>query len=122
MATVERLPLSCHQTIKREVDSPTLISGWLRSAAVFVSSPITFMKKTVTQITGQDKHKFRIYVHSIDYLIADILATDEEEAWTIARDLDGGLFRLESSRFGSGEWEIQDVRPLDDDSDFQPVN
>jgi hypothetical protein len=67
------------------------------------------------------KHKFRIFVRASDYLTADIWARDEDEANRIAREHDGGDFRMMA-----GDWNIEEVRKVSDDDlvfeGFRPLN
>lgn len=57
--------------------------------------------------------KFRaVAVYEVE-LYADIEAKDEDEAWDIAMDMDGGDF-LETSE---GNWRIYDVHELDEEAE-----
>lgn len=55
------------------------------------------------------KQKYRIFAKSTDILYADIWATDIDEAESIAEDLDGGNFVVDSY-----DWEYLEVVPLKD--------
>lgn len=50
-------------------------------------------------------------------MIADIWADDLADAWTIARELDGGDFHATAS-----SWDIEDILPADVLPDLNPVN
>ena len=53
--------------------------------------------------------KFRIHCESISYVYYDIEAEDEDQAYEIYRDLDGGLFIEED-----GDWELSRIEELED--------
>ena len=54
-----------------------------------------------------NKQRYRIFVQSIDCLIADIWAADDEEASQLALEYDGGNFRMMAR-----DWEIDEVRQV----------
>lgn len=56
--------------------------------------------------------KFRIEASFVTYLTAEIEAENEEQAYEIARDMDGGDF--EQRRWdGQGDWNIDDVTEIE---------
>ena len=63
------------------------------------------------------RKKFRAIVRSSDCITADVFADDINDAWDIVAELDGSAFRTRSY-----SWEVEDVIPADDVSDFEPVN
>lgn len=63
------------------------------------------------------RRRFRVLATSTDYLAADIWADDEDNAFEIGQDLDGGLFSGVDSN-----WTITSVEPVADDKPFSPVN
>ena len=74
-----------------------------------------------TKTKSIQKQKFRIFAKHTDYLIADIWAVSDDEANRIAGEHDGGDYRMMA-----GEWEIEEVRMINDDDlifeSFQPLN
>ena len=69
----------------------------------------------------KQKRKYRIFAKSIDYLIADVWARDDDEAHRLSRETDGGNFKVMA-----GNWLIEEVRHLNDEDlafePFQPLN
>lgn len=72
-------------------------------------------------IIDHEKQRFRIHAISSDLLIADIWAESVDDAWKIASEIDGDLYRNLS-----GDWELDSIRQLNDEDlllePFQPVN
>jgi len=67
------------------------------------------------------RRRYRIFAKSIDYLIADVWANDDDEARRLSLETDGGNFRVMA-----GNWLIEEVRHLKDEDlefeSFQPLN
>ena len=53
---------------------------------------------------------YRFHVESIDYLYYDIEAEDEDEAYEIYRETDGGLFEPEAC-----DWILSRIVELDEE-------
>ena len=53
---------------------------------------------------------YRFHVESIDYLYYDIEAEDEDEAYEIYRETDGGLFVNDGC-----DWELTRIVELEED-------
>ena len=49
--------------------------------------------------------KFKVVASSITYYTVEIEAENEDEAWGMARDIDGGDFESDDQ----GDWEIYSV-------------
>lgn len=54
--------------------------------------------------------KFKVLASYTSYCTIDIEAENEDQAWELARDMDGGSF--EPVRGWDGEWHISDVREV----------
>lgn len=54
--------------------------------------------------------KFIVTASYITYCTAEIEAKDRDEAYAIAKSMDGGDFDPE--QFGGDDWEIEDVREV----------
>ena len=54
--------------------------------------------------------KFKVVASYKSYCMVEIEAEDEEQAWEIARDMDGGSFTPTDNPFGS--WYIEDVQEV----------
>jgi hypothetical protein len=52
---------------------------------------------------------FKVVVSSISYYTVEIEAENDDEAWDIARDMDGGDFEAEDV----GDWEIYSVSEVE---------
>lgn len=63
------------------------------------------------------RNRYRIIVESADRMIADIWASDLNDAWAIASELDGGDFHASAS-----SWDIEEIVPGDELPNFNPVN
>jgi len=50
--------------------------------------------------------KFKVVASSISYYTVEIEAENDDEAWGIAKEMDGGDFEEEG---GYGDWEIYSV-------------
>jgi len=49
--------------------------------------------------------KFKVVASSISYYTVEIEAENDDEAWDLARDMEGGDFEAEDT----GDWEIYSV-------------
>lgn len=53
--------------------------------------------------------KFKVVASSISYYTVEIEAENEDEAWDMAREIDGGDFEPD----GDGDWEIYSVAEVE---------
>lgn len=53
--------------------------------------------------------KFKVVASSISYYTVEIEAENDDEAWDIARDMEGGDFEAEDQ----GDWEIYSVSEVE---------
>jgi len=54
--------------------------------------------------------KFKVWANSMEHYVAYVDAPDEDEAYKIAKDMDGGEF--EPAFDSHGDWEIGDVEEV----------
>lgn len=52
--------------------------------------------------------KFKVIASSISYFVLEVEAENEDEAWQIGREADGGDFEPD----GDGDWEIYSVEEV----------
>ena len=54
--------------------------------------------------------KFKVLAAYTSYCTAEIEAETEQEAWELAREMDGGDF--EPAKGWDGEWHVSDVKEI----------
>jgi hypothetical protein len=57
--------------------------------------------------------KFKVKASYVTYVYAEVEAKDENEAFNLALDMDGGDFEIERDT-GLGDWTIDDVVEIEE--------
>lgn len=54
--------------------------------------------------------KYRVVASYITYCTAEIEAENRDEAWLIAKSMDGGSF--DADQYGGDDWEIEQIEEI----------
>ena len=54
--------------------------------------------------------KFRVIASYVTYCTAEIEAEDRDEAWAIAKSMDGGDF--DPDQYGGDDWNIDEIQDI----------
>jgi len=55
--------------------------------------------------------KFKVWANSMEHYVAYVDAPDEDEAYKIAKEMDGGQFEF-AYNDENGDWEIGDIEEV----------